>query len=69
LFIEDHLIVDRWLMVRYRDGETANKGFLDDYAYTTQMDMKEVVVITNDFDDRFVKRNQHEFLPEVLSGG
>ncbi len=32
-FIDKNLIVDGPLMVQYRVGETANKGFLDDYAY------------------------------------
>jgi uncharacterized protein YyaL (SSP411 family) len=32
-FIETHLIQDGRVMVRYRDGEVKNKGFIDDYAY------------------------------------
>ncbi|MCF7620072.1 thioredoxin domain-containing protein [Bacillus sonorensis] len=32
-FIEDELIKDGRVMVRYRDGEVKNKGFIDDYAF------------------------------------
>jgi uncharacterized protein len=32
-FIEKHLKVDGRLMVRYREGEVKNKGFIDEYAY------------------------------------
>ncbi len=32
-FIETHLVQDGRLMVRYREGEVKNKGFIDDYAY------------------------------------
>jgi uncharacterized protein len=32
-FVEKHLIQDGRIMVRYRDGEVKNKGFIDDYAY------------------------------------
>ncbi|WP_042455576.1 thioredoxin domain-containing protein [Neobacillus dielmonensis] len=32
-FMEANLIVDGRLMVRYRDGEIKNKGFMDDYAF------------------------------------
>ncbi|MBT2658086.1 thioredoxin domain-containing protein [Bacillus sp. ISL-18] len=32
-FIENHLIIHNRLMVRYRDGEVKNKGFIDDYAF------------------------------------
>ncbi len=32
-FIENNLIVDGRLMVRYRDGEVRNKGFIDEYAF------------------------------------
>jgi len=32
-FIEQHLIIDGRVMVRYRDGEVKNKGFIDDYAF------------------------------------
>ncbi|MCM3727522.1 thioredoxin domain-containing protein [Neobacillus cucumis] len=32
-FIENKLIIDDRLMVRYRDGEVKNKGFIDDYAF------------------------------------
>lgn len=32
-FIEKNLIIDDRLMVRYRDGEVKEKGFLDDYAF------------------------------------
>ena len=32
-FIEDHLVENGRLMVRYRDGEVRNKGFIDDYAF------------------------------------
>ncbi|SET98733.1 hypothetical protein SAMN05421676_11343 [Salinibacillus kushneri] len=32
-FIEKHLFVDGRLMVRYRDGQVQNKGFIDDYAF------------------------------------
>ncbi|MBB6448400.1 hypothetical protein HNR44_000349 [Geomicrobium halophilum] len=31
-FLESNLIVDGRLMVRYRDGEVKEKGFIDDYA-------------------------------------
>ncbi|QFK71402.1 thioredoxin domain-containing protein [Pradoshia sp. D12] len=32
-FIEQNLIVDGRVMVRYRDGEVKQEGFIDDYAY------------------------------------
>ncbi|MCA1183957.1 thioredoxin domain-containing protein [Bacillus licheniformis] len=32
-FIENKLIQDGRIMVRYRDGEVKNKGFIDDYAF------------------------------------
>ncbi|MFL6560464.1 MAG: thioredoxin domain-containing protein, partial [Bacillus sp. (in: firmicutes)] len=32
-FIENNLVVEGRLMVRYRDGEVKNKGFIDDYAF------------------------------------
>ncbi|MDO3660995.1 thioredoxin domain-containing protein [Bacillus sp. C28GYM-DRY-1] len=32
-FIENQLIIDGRVMVRYRDGEVKNKGFIDDYAF------------------------------------
>jgi uncharacterized protein len=32
-FIENQLIQNGRVMVRYRDGEVKNKGFIDDYAY------------------------------------
>ncbi|UNL86121.1 thioredoxin domain-containing protein [Priestia koreensis] len=32
-FIEDKMILNDRLMVRYRDGEVKEKGFVDDYAY------------------------------------
>ena len=32
-FIEKNLFINGRLMVRYRDGEVKNKGFIDDYAY------------------------------------
>ncbi len=32
-FIENHLIVDGRVMVRYRDGEVKQQAFIDDYAY------------------------------------
>ncbi|WP_114571755.1 thioredoxin domain-containing protein [Exiguobacterium flavidum] len=32
-FIEEHLVVDGRLMVRWRDGEVKGFGLLDDYAY------------------------------------
>lgn len=32
-FIEDNLFQNGRLMVRYRDGEVRNKGFIDDYAF------------------------------------
>lgn len=32
-FIENNLIEDGRLMVRYRDGEVRNKGFIDEYAF------------------------------------
>lgn len=32
-FIENKLIIDGRVMVRYRDGEVKNKGFIDDYAF------------------------------------
>ncbi|NPC91353.1 thioredoxin domain-containing protein [Bacillus sp. WMMC1349] len=32
-FIENELVKDGRLMVRYRDGEVKNKGFIDDYAF------------------------------------
>ncbi|WP_416826447.1 thioredoxin domain-containing protein [Ectobacillus polymachus] len=32
-FIEDRLIIDGRVMVRYRDGEVKFKGFIDDYAF------------------------------------
>jgi uncharacterized protein len=32
-FVEEHLIQDGRVMVRYRDGEVKNKGFIDDYAF------------------------------------
>ncbi|MBX9436483.1 thioredoxin domain-containing protein [Bacillus paralicheniformis] len=32
-FIENELIQDGRVMVRYRDGEVKNKGFIDDYAF------------------------------------
>jgi uncharacterized protein YyaL (SSP411 family) len=32
-FIENNLFVDGRLMVRYRDGEVKNKGFIDEYAF------------------------------------
>ncbi|QIW82066.1 thioredoxin domain-containing protein [Bacillus tequilensis] len=32
-FIENRLIIDGRVMVRYRDGEVKNKGFIDDYAF------------------------------------
>ncbi|MEC0695909.1 thioredoxin domain-containing protein [Bacillus atrophaeus] len=32
-FIEKELIIDGRVMVRYRDGEVKNKGFIDDYAF------------------------------------
>lgn len=34
-FIEDQLIINGRLMVRYRDGEVKQEGFIDDYAYLT----------------------------------
>jgi uncharacterized protein len=34
-FIESKLIVDGRIMVRFRDGEVKQKGFIDDYAYLT----------------------------------
>lgn len=33
LFIEKKLIIKERIMVRYRDGEVKNKGFIDDYAF------------------------------------
>jgi uncharacterized protein len=33
LFIEKELIIEERIMVRYRDGEVKNKGFVDDYAF------------------------------------
>ncbi|CBI45021.1 hypothetical protein YyaL2 [Bacillus amyloliquefaciens DSM 7] len=32
-FLERHLIPDGRVMVRYREGEVKNKGFIDDYAF------------------------------------
>ncbi|WP_379968038.1 thioredoxin domain-containing protein [Ectobacillus sp. sgz5001026] len=32
-FIEDRLIIDGRVMVRFRDGEVKNKGYIDDYAF------------------------------------
>ncbi|QJC98446.1 YyaL [Bacillus mojavensis] len=32
-FIENNVIIDGRVMVRYRDGEVKNKGFIDDYAF------------------------------------
>lgn len=32
-FIEKNLIIDDRIMVRYREGEVKNKGYIDDYAY------------------------------------
>ncbi len=32
-FIENKLIQDGRVMVRYRDGEVKHKGFIDDYAF------------------------------------
>ncbi|XJZ25762.1 thioredoxin domain-containing protein [Bacillota bacterium Lsc_1132] len=32
-FIEKNMMIDGRLMVRYRDGEVKNKGFIDDYAF------------------------------------
>jgi uncharacterized protein len=32
-FVEEHLIQEGRVMVRYRDGEVKNKGFIDDYAF------------------------------------
>lgn len=32
-FIEENLMINGRLMVRYRDGEVRNKGFIDDYAF------------------------------------
>ncbi|MFS0621471.1 thioredoxin domain-containing protein [Priestia megaterium] len=33
LFIEKELIIEERIMVRYRDSEVKNKGFIDDYAF------------------------------------
>ncbi|MDT9146221.1 hypothetical protein RSW78_26710, partial [Escherichia coli] len=32
-FLERHLMPDGRVMVRYREGEVKNKGFIDDYAF------------------------------------
>ncbi|KXZ16559.1 thioredoxin domain-containing protein [Bacillus nakamurai] len=34
-FLEQHLMPNGRVMVRYRDGEVKNKGFIDDYAFLT----------------------------------
>lgn len=34
-FIEEKLIIDGRVMVRYREGEVKQKGFIDEYAYLT----------------------------------
>nr|WP_207893273.1 thioredoxin domain-containing protein [Thermolongibacillus altinsuensis] len=64
-FIETHLIREGRVMVRYRDGEVKNKGFLDDYAYlvwayiemyeaTFQLSyLKKAIDLTNNMMDLF----------------
>ncbi|MBO8155395.1 MAG: thioredoxin domain-containing protein [Bacillaceae bacterium] len=54
-FIEKRLIVDGRVMVRYRDGEVKNKGFIDDYAYLIRAYLE---LYETTFDIRYLQKGK-----------
>ncbi|MBT2634282.1 thioredoxin domain-containing protein [Bacillus sp. ISL-26] len=52
-FLEKHLMPNGRVMVRYRDGEVKNKGFLDDYAFLIQAYLE---LYEADFDTSYLQK-------------
>ncbi|MBY8912075.1 thioredoxin domain-containing protein [Bacillus sp. YC2] len=52
-FLEHHLMPNGRVMVRYRDGEVKNKGFLDDYAFLMQAYLE---LYEADFDTSYLQK-------------
>lgn len=54
-FIEDKLIENGRVMVRFRDGEVKNKGFIDDYAYLMRAYLE---LYETTFNDNFLQKGK-----------